>query len=45
MKYSEKLSEESKWSKCLYFYQKASFLLMIPEKSKDLMNHVTSLMK
>ncbi|CAD5111808.1 DgyrCDS1080 [Dimorphilus gyrociliatus] len=45
MKYAEMLSEESKWSKVMYLYQKAAFLLMIEEQSDDLREHVTDLLE
>jgi Protein of unknown function (DUF3808) len=45
MKYAEKLFNESRWSPAIYAYLKASFLLMFDERSEELREHVTSLMR
>ena len=43
MKYAEKLSLASRWSKATYTYQKACFLLMCEEQSAEIKNHVRHL--
>lgn len=44
MKYAEILSEQSKWSKVMYLYQKAAFLLML-EESDSLKKHVSEVLE
>lgn len=45
MKYAEKLLDESKWSKAIYAFQKAAFLLMMDEQTEDMKRHTAQLME
>lgn len=43
MKYAEKLCRESQWSKAIYTFQKASFLMMCDDQTVETHAHITYL--
>jgi len=45
MKYAEKLCRESQWSKAIYTFQKASFLMMCDDQTVETLAHITYLFR